>query len=251
LTEVGPPDMAGAMSTHPLEPGDLRRIGGAALFKELSAGALEEVVAEARRVKLRVGQAVFRQGSPAESVFLILQGRVKMIQSSPEGHAVALRVLGPGELLGLVAALGERSYPVTAQAQQAVVVARWSGPSLWKLLERHPPIASGALRMALGRLHELQEQFRELATERVERRIARALLRLVRQAGLRVEGGVSIDMPLTRQDLAEMSGTTLYTVSRVLTGWAEQGVLEVGRKKVLVRKPHALVAIAEELSAGP
>jgi CRP-like cAMP-binding protein len=99
-----------------------------------------------------------------------------------------------------------------------------------------------------GRLQELQDRYRELATERVERRVARALLRLARQTGRKVENGVLIDFPLTREDLAEMTGTTLYTVSRILSGWEKEGLIETGRQRVLIRSPHGLVAIAEDLA---
>jgi CRP-like cAMP-binding protein len=94
----------------------------------------------------------------------------------------------------------------------------------------------------------VQERLRELATERVEQRVARTLLRLARQVGRKVEGGVLIDMPLSRQDLAEMTGTTLYTVSRILSQWEQQHLVETGRERILIRQPHGLVAIAEDLS---
>jgi CRP-like cAMP-binding protein len=77
--------------------------------------------------------------------------------------------------------------------------------------------------------------------------VARALLRLARQAGQRAEDGVLIGLPLSREDLAEMTGTTLYTVSRILSHWEQQGFVEAGRERVLIHHPHALVAIAEDL----
>ncbi len=233
--------------SRPLEPGDAAVIAGSDFFKGLPEAALNDVVALGRRVTFRQGQYLFRQGDRADTVYLLLSGRARMLQSSAEGQSVALRVLGPGELLALVAALGEERYPVSAQAQQLCVAARWSGAALWPLFERHPAVATAALKMALARLRQMQEQFRELATERVEQRIARALVRLVRQAGKRVDEGVRIDMPLTRQDLAEMTGTTLYTVSRTLTAWAEEGMLVSRRSEVTILRPHALVARAEDL----
>jgi CRP-like cAMP-binding protein len=94
---------------------------------------------------------------------------------------------------------------------------------------------------------EVQDRYRELATEKVERRIARTLLRLAAQSGRRVAEGVLIDIPLTRQDIAQMTGTTLFTVSRTLSEWERQGLLSVGRERVVIREPHALVKIAEDL----
>jgi CRP-like cAMP-binding protein len=93
----------------------------------------------------------------------------------------------------------------------------------------------------------LVDRYQELVTERVEQRLARALLRLARQAGQRSEQGVLIGFPLSRENLADMTGTTLYTVSRILSSWEHQGLVEAGRERVLIRRPHALVAIAEDL----
>jgi CRP-like cAMP-binding protein len=86
-------------------------------------------------------------------------------------------------------------------------------------------------------------------TERVERRVARAILRLVHEGGRRVETGIEISFPVSRQDIAEMAGTTLYTVSRLLSGWEERGIVQSGRQHIVLVKPHALVAIAEDLPA--
>jgi len=101
------------------------------------------------------------------------------------------------------------------------------------------------MRLMTGYIQEMQERYRELATEKVERRIARVLLRLASQMGIKNEGG--IELSFTRQDLAEMSGTTLYTVSRTLSDWERQGLVEAGRERVLIRNPHGVVSIAEEL----
>jgi CRP/FNR family transcriptional regulator, nitrogen oxide reductase regulator len=85
-----------------------------------------------------------------------------------------------------------------------------------------------------------------MATERVERRIAHAVLRLARQAGRRVEEGVQIEFPLSRQDIAEMTGTTLHTVSRTMSAWEQAGLIDGGRQRIVIKDPHALVRIAEE-----
>jgi CRP-like cAMP-binding protein len=94
-------------------------------------------------------------------------------------------------------------------------------------------------------IQEMQARYRELATEKVERRIAHALLRLTAQLGTRNETG-QIELPFTRQELAEMSGTTLFTVSRTLSEWERRGLVETGRERVTIRTPHDLVKLAEE-----
>ena len=97
------------------------------------------------------------------------------------------------------------------------------------------------------RIQVLQDRLREMATERVERRIANTLLRLARQTGRKTPEGVQIDLPLSRQDLAELCGTTLYTVSRTLSRWEMDGIVEAGRERVVIRAPHRLVMIAQDL----
>ena len=115
------------------------------------------------------------------------------------------------------------------------------------LMERYPTLAINALRFVAARLHELQVQYRQLATEKVERRVARALLRLVQQAGRRVESGVLVDLPLSRDDIAQMTGTTLYTVSRIISRFEADGIVEAGRQRMVIRKPHALMSVADEV----
>ena len=85
-----------------------------------------------------------------------------------------------------------------------------------------------------------------MSTQQVERRVAHALLRLARQAGRKVEQGVEIDFPISRQDIAEMTGTTLHTVSRTLSAWESQGLIESGRQRVVLRDPHRLFTLAEQ-----
>jgi CRP-like cAMP-binding protein len=116
-----------------------------------------------------------------------------------------------------------------------------------RLMERHPKLALNALRFVAGRLHELQVQYRQLATEKVERRVARALLRLVQQAGRRIDSGVLIDLPLSRDDIAQMTGTTLFTVSRIISRFEAEGILEAGRQRILIRNPHGLLKVADDL----
>jgi CRP-like cAMP-binding protein len=101
-----------------------------------------------------------------------------------------------------------------------------------------------------GRLQEAHTRLREMATEEVERRVAHAVLRLVQQSGKKDEGGIRIDFPVSRQDIAEMTGTTLHTVSRILSAWESAGLVEGGRQKLLVRDPHGLLLIADGLAEG-
>ena len=225
-------------------------LSGVPLFRGLGPEALRAAAEHARLVRAASGRSFFREGDAARLFFVLRRGRVKFTQISAEGHEVILRVIGPGEPFGGVAAFADTgTYPVTARALDASEALTWDGARITALMHRFPSIAINAARMIAGRLHELQEQHRQLMTERVERRVARALLRLAQHAGRRVEGGVEIDFPLSRQDLAQMTGTTLFTVSRTLSAWQEDGLIATGRRRVTVRQPHRLVRIAEDLPA--
>jgi CRP-like cAMP-binding protein len=219
-----------------------------ALFASLDAAALRNVSEAARLTQMGVGAAFFREGDPAESLFVVQAGSVKVTQLTPEGHQVVLRLIGPGDAFGGVAAFGGLTYPVTAEAVTQVSALEWSGSTMAGLMERYPKLAMNALRFVAARLHELQVQYRQLATEKVERRVARALLRLVQQAGKRVESGVLIDLPLSRDDIAQMTGTTLYTVSRIISRLEGEGILEAGRQRIVIRNPHGLMSVADDLT---
>lgn len=229
------------------EPGLLAKVS---LFRGLDTDALKVVATDAKVVKAAAGRTFFREGEAARFFYVVKRGRVKFTHISPEGHEVILRMAGPGEPFGGVAALSEKvTYPVTAKAVDPCEAYAWDGPKVTALMMRFPVVAINAARMIADRLHELQRRHHELMTERVERRIARALLRLADHAGRRVEGGVEIDFPLSRQDLAQMTGTTLFTVSRTLSGWEGDGLISTGRRRVIIRSPHRLVMIAEDLPA--
>ncbi|HUO86586.1 MAG TPA: Crp/Fnr family transcriptional regulator [Thermoanaerobaculia bacterium] len=194
-------------------------------------------------------QRLFHQGDPASHLWFVASGRVKLTQVGADGQEVVVRFVGPGEIFAGVALLPGASYPVNAEVVEAGRLLTWPHAVVARLAAEHPQLALKTTATIAARMSELQHRFRELATERVHQRIARALLRLARQAGRRTDEGVLIDHRLSRQDLAEMTGTTLFTVSRVLSRWEAEGILAVGRERVVVRDPHRLVAVAEDLGA--
>jgi CRP-like cAMP-binding protein len=218
-----------------------------ALFSSLDPSVLTELSAAARVRRVDAGSVIFRQGDPAAAFFVLDTGSVKAIQLTPDGHQVVLRLISPGDAFGGVAAFDGATYPVTAEAVTDASMFEWPGSVMMRLMERHPKLVFNALRLVTTQLHELQVQYRQLATEKVERRVARALLRLVHQVGRRVESGVLIDLPLSRDDIAQMTGTTLYTVSRIISHFEAEGLLEAGRQKLVIRNPHGLLRVADDL----
>jgi CRP-like cAMP-binding protein len=225
---------------------DLDILAGTEVFRGLAPAALDEVRAAAFRKRVAKGAALFHQGDPVTTFYVVVVGRLKATQMGADTQQIITRYLGPGEMAGYAAVCGGDVYYGTVTALDDSHLLAWTREAIHLLMARHAQIAMNALSVVGGRYQETQVRLRELATEKVERRVAHTLLRLVRQAGRRTADGVEIAFPLSRQDLAEMSGTTLHTVSRTLSGWEAQGIVDSGRRRVVVRKPHDLVMIAEE-----
>lgn len=220
-------------------------IAGLPLFDGMSDADLDGILEGAHSVRYPKDTAVFEQEAEAHAFFLLLDGHIRVVRATPDGQHVIPRYISPGELFGIAAALGRDTYPASAVAAVDCVVLSWPTP-LWKpLAERFPAFAAGTYATVGRRLQETQDHVMEMVTEQVERRVAHALLRLVRQTGRKTEEGLLVDFPISRQDIAEMTGTTLHTVSRLLSDWEAKGLVRSGRQKVTVVAPHQLFLIAE------
>ncbi|MDF3936126.1 Crp/Fnr family transcriptional regulator [Pseudomonas citronellolis] len=214
-------------------------------FVGCSGDEREAILRQASMRSLRSGATLFEQGQPAGAFFLLLHGRLKATRLTADGQRVLVRLVNPGELFGYARALGRHDYPASACATRDSLLLAWP-TRLWEpLLARHPGFALSALQAIGGRLQEAHLRFCELATEDVERRVAHAVLRLARQSGRDEEAGVRIDFPISRQDIAEMTGTTLHSVSRLLCAWEALGLVRGGRQKLLVCDLPRLARLAE------
>jgi CRP-like cAMP-binding protein len=227
----------------------IRQLERVPLFQGLNPHALARIVGLARARRVGAGEFFFHEGDKAEEFFVLTSGRVKLAQLTPEGHQVMLRLIAPGDAFGGEGAFGDPTYPISAETVEPSVALMWGSSTMRRLFETEPRVTLNAVRFVAGRLHDLQRRYRQLMTERVERRVARTLLRLVHDAGRQVDAGVEIDFPVSRQDIAEMTGTTLYTVSRLMSAWEERGIVRGGRQHIVLSNPQALVAIAEDLPA--
>ena len=229
---------------------DRSLVEGFDLFEGIKPSEVDEILSNATGRRYPLGEVVFEQGSDAEHFFLLLHGRLRATQVTAEGQQVVVRVVNPGDIFGIARALRRTDYPATAKAVADSILLVWP-MSLWDVFMRdHPLLAVNAMRTIGDRLLEAQTRMRELATEAVERRVAHAVLRLANQAGKREPDGVRIDFPLSKQDIAEMTGTTLHTVSRIFTVWEAAGLIEGGRQKLKVCAPHELVLIGDGLKPG-
>lgn len=216
-----------------------------AVFAAVPAADLDFILATASARRYAEGAAAYHQGEAATSFFLLLHGRMKAVQTTPDGQQIVVRHVDPGDLFGLAMAMRRPTYPASVLAVTESLALAWPDSQWSALTARVPALAANAMATMGERLQEAHTRIRELATEAVERRVAHALLRLVRQAGRKTDDGILIDFPLTRQDIAEMTGTTLHTVSRLMSAWEARGLVASQRRQVTVRDPHKLVLIAD------
>jgi len=220
------------------------------MLADLSEQLSAAVLTTARLRELPRNQILFSQGDKSSAVYAVISGSLRLVQHTLDGQDVTLSVFAPGELIGLGVAVSGEDYPGACEASDDSEVLVIPLTTFRTLLSQHAPLSFKLLSVLVNRLHDAHERIRELSSERVERRIARAILRLANKVGIKTDTGIKIDMPLSRQDLAEMCGTTLHTASRILSEWQRAGLVDLGREQVTVTRPHDLVLIAEELNTN-
>ena len=218
---------------------------GSDLLVGIAESSYTSILDQGDHLHFKSGKIVFRQGDPAHRCYFVLNGRLKLTKLHEQGKEALIRYIGPGELTAAVAVFKEKDYPVTAETVGSTEVVAWDKKTIGKLMLQYPPLALNMLRMAIDRLDDLQTRYMEISAEQVEQRIARALLRIMRHSGRKTHEGILIDFRLSRRELADYTGTTLYTVSRTLSAWRKNGWVKSGRERITVTDPHALVAFAE------
>ena len=216
------------------------------LFMSLPEAALDEVLFASKLRKIPARTAIFHQGDIPKEMVVLGNGIVKVWQMRSGGATATIHVLGPGDLIGATAVFGHLSLPATATTVTDCVLLSWAVALTHDLMERYPVIRLNALGYVSLHAEELVQRLGEMATERVEQRIARALLRLANHVGLAAPAGVEIGYPLSRQDIAEIVGTDLYVVSRVLHDWTDRGFIMAGRLRIILCDRERIERIATE-----
>ena len=229
---------------------DRSLVADLSMFAGLAPGEQDELLREARSIRYPRGTAVFVQGAVADRFFVLLHGHLRVEKTTPNGQQTVVRYVSAGELFGVAQAMNLTHYPATAVAAVDSIALAWPSASWGRLIAKYPSLAISALQTVGSRLQDTQARVIEISNEQVEQRVAHALLRLAKQAGRKVKTGIEIDFPISRQDVAEMTGTTLHTVSRILSAWETQGLVEGGRQRIVLRDPHRLHTLAERNEGG-
>ncbi|MEM0950110.1 MAG: Crp/Fnr family transcriptional regulator [Pseudomonadota bacterium] len=214
-------------------------------FSRLERRQVRTILDQATSRRYDEGVAIFDEGAPAERFFMLLDGYVRVFRITPSGEQVTALHIPSGQLLGFAKAIGRDTYPATALTATESIVLSWP-MRLWDdFVSGYDGFATETYKTVGDRMGELHNRVIELATQQVEQRVANALLRLINQTGHKVSDGIEIDFPITRQDLSELTATTLHTASRLLSAWEKQGLVQSKRKRIKVLDPHALVMISQ------
>ncbi len=228
-----------------ISPNDLRQV---VVFENANDDDLKLILQNSITRSIEESSFFFFQGDVAEYLYILISGQVKLMQSNPNGQQVNLRTIAAWQMFGALGAVrAEATYPASAQALENSTALAVSSKFLHSMLETRPYLSFDLMKLMTSYIQEMQARYRELATERVEQRVANALIRLAGQSGRKSKKEAGIELSFSRQDVAEMTGSTLYTISRLLSDWERQGILKTGREKIQILKPHDLVRIAENL----
>jgi CRP-like cAMP-binding protein len=217
-------------------------VARAPLFRGLPAEAWDTLVVQARERRINRHESFFQQGDRAEHVFVLCSGRLKITQFEASGEQIILRLTSPGEAFGAIDLEPESGYPVGAMALEASYALAWDRGAMDALARRHDALLRNIVRILCVRARDLEQRCRELTIERVPARLARALLRLASQVGRAEPGGTAIG--LSREEMGQLTGATLFTVSRLLGEWQERRLVCARREVVLLVDAAGLAEIA-------
>ncbi len=214
------------------------------VFRVLSPEDRRRVAAVAKLATYRKKDVIFEEGSPPDYFYTIASGRVKIFKMTPSGKDVVLEIFGPGDPFGAVAVYEGRPFPASAVALEDTVCIQIPRQAFFALLEQHPSLVRGLLLGLTRRLIELTNRMTELTGGRVEPRFARLFLKLAQEEGRPARGGTFIPVPLSRQELADMTGTTIETCIRIMSRWGKQGLVRTEKDGFVVLDLKALEALA-------
>ena len=218
----------------------LKIIGRLPFFKHLSSDAIFKINNLFHDSDVSADERIYFEGDEAGYLYLVAMGKVKLVRNTVSGREVLLDILRGGEYFGSLTIFGGRVHTETAIAQTDCCILKISAEDFEHILSDHPDVTRKVLEVVSQRLAESQEIVKQLSAYTAEQRVASALLRLAGKLGEAREQGVLIQLPLSRQDLAAMTGSTIETVSRVTSHFAEQGWIKSGRKWVTIMDANRL-----------
>jgi CRP/FNR family transcriptional regulator len=213
------------------------------IFSALNEDEAKEVQPYAVKEKFKKKEEIFSEGDPSDWFYILMSGKVKITKLSHDGREIIIELISPPDFFGGFAVLKGFPYPANAVAMEDSDILKISRHNLLKIIDRFPNIMYEITSNLGDRIREFHDTLKNIALERVESRIAALLLKLSDKAGQKTDGSIMIDMRLTKQDIAEMVGTTVETTIRVMSKFKKSGFIADKDGKIVVKKPDELKAI--------
>jgi len=199
------------------------------LFAGLSPRAFEAIETHGRIFSLSANHTLYYKGDPANSFYVVLKGGIRLVDYTAEGRTIHIKLYGVGDCLGLLAISGAYPYPHSAEAIEATQIFAIRGDDIRQLTVTYPEIGLAVIDALVAHIHEAHGRIAKQFAERVEQRLATALLHYAQKFGTKIEDGVSLDIAISQQSLADFVGTTLESVNRTLSQWGKNGWVRVSR----------------------
>lgn len=214
------------------------------IYARLSDAEHDMLAAVAKTRLLQHGEVLFEEGDPGDHFHMIVRGRMKICRMTPSGKELIMTLLGPGDPVGAAVVYLERPFPARAEAIEDTIVLSVPRDSFYALLDASPSMVRGLLLGMTLRLVELTGRLNQLAGTRVEPRLARLFLKLAERTGQETPSGIRIPMKLSRQELADLTGTTIETCIRTMSRWGREGTVQTLEEGFLIADLAALRSIA-------
>ena len=215
------------------------------VFSSLKEDELKKISAFFKEVSVKNNETIFSEGDPSDRLYLLSEGNVKIVKHTVMGKDIILEVMSPGDIFGGVAVLDNKPYPATAQAMKTAKIIRIMRGDLMKVMDEYSDLKLEIVRYFSDKLRDSHEMLKNIATERVARRIASLLLKLSEKSDVDSEGYKKIDFPLTRQEISEMVGTTVETCIRTMSKFQKSGMIKTADGSISI-KPDALKKLLDE-----
>ena len=241
-TPIEPADIEPAICTIHVR---LKILSQIPFFKNLPEDAISQINALFQAEGFTADEYLTFAGDPSVKLYVVAEGKVKQLRHAHTGQDVILDVLLPGEFFGGLPIMGEKAYTDTVQAYTSGCVLTITGDRFRMILEQYPGVSLTLLEIVSARLLEARDAIHQLSAAPVESRLATTLLKLAAKLGKAHDGALLIDLPLSRQDLADMTGATVETVSRLMSQFRKQKLIDSGRRWVAIKDHDGLRALAE------
>lgn len=224
-------------------PTNLQVLRASTLLNSLNEDQVSELAGKSHMAFAERGSIIWLDGSNVDFFGVVGVGFIKMTRSTSAGQAVTTEIMGPGHVFGLLGVIDGHGCPQTAQTVCNTWYLKVSKRSFLEVYKENVVLKEHLLRRTSNRLRTSFDMLAKMSTMRVEQRIAAILFMLAESYGTQNGEALLIEVPLTRQDLAEMAGTTVETAIRVMSAWQKQGLVTTKQKNVVIRKPEILAQL--------